>query len=138
MPDRAELTASSSKINCMESTHSDDQMFAALDEKIRAEAEAKMQAIRLVAVAHRTLTKTREEFAAQDAKNVSALDSALAEARKAGFRESDLAQWKSADKERKSTRRTPRGRRSTAKSSPTTSREDSPSPTDQPSASAAS
>ncbi|NKU66766.1 hypothetical protein GS891_28065 [Rhodococcus hoagii] len=84
----------------MESTHSDDQMFAALDEKIRAEAEAKMQAIRLVAVCTPNADETREEFAAQDAKNVSALDSALAEARKAGFRESDLAQWKSADKER--------------------------------------
>lgn len=86
-------------------------MFAALDEKIRAEAEAKMKAIRLVATAHRTVTETREEFARKDAENVAELTSALAEASKAGFRDSDLKQWKLADRERRGPQKATRGRK---------------------------
>ncbi|MFZ2177602.1 MAG: hypothetical protein WAW17_26960, partial [Rhodococcus sp. (in: high G+C Gram-positive bacteria)] len=71
--------------------------FAALDEQIRREAEKKMQAIRVVAKAHKNLADTREEFARTDAANKKSLTDALAAARSAGFSESDLKRWQAED-----------------------------------------
>ncbi|WP_236581717.1 hypothetical protein [Rhodococcus sp. T7] len=82
--------------------------FAALDEQIRREAEKKMQAIRVVATAHKTLADTREEFARADAANKKALADALAVARSAGFSEADLKRWQADDS--KPSRRGPQRR----------------------------
>ena len=71
--------------------------FAALDEQIRREAEKKMQAIRVVATAHKTLADTREEFARADAANKKALTDAIADARSAGFTDADLKRWQADD-----------------------------------------
>lgn len=85
-----------------------DAEFAALDEQIRQEAEKKMQAIRVVATAHRTLADTREEFARTDAANKKALTDALTAARTAGFSDADLKRWQSDDS--KPSRRGPQRR----------------------------
>ncbi|WP_252190314.1 MULTISPECIES: heat shock 70 family protein [unclassified Rhodococcus (in: high G+C Gram-positive bacteria)] len=82
--------------------------FAALDEQIRREAEKKMQAIRVVATAHKTLADTREEFARTDAANKKALTDAIADARSAGFTDSDLKRWQEDDN--KASRRAPQRR----------------------------
>ncbi|MFZ2175948.1 MAG: hypothetical protein WAW17_18300 [Rhodococcus sp. (in: high G+C Gram-positive bacteria)] len=85
-----------------------DAEFAALDEQIRKEAEKKMQAIRVVATAHKSLTDTREEFARADAANKKALTDALTAAHSAGFSEADLKRWRAEDS--KPTRRGPQRR----------------------------
>lgn len=82
--------------------------FAALDEQIRREAEKKMQAIRVVATAHKTLAVTREEFARTDAANKKALTDAIADARSAGFTDAELKRWQSDDT--KTNRRGPQRR----------------------------
>jgi hypothetical protein len=82
--------------------------FAALDEQIRREAEKKMQAIRVVATAHKALADTREEFARTDAANKKALTDAIAEARSAGFTDADLKRWQADDN--KPSRRGPQRR----------------------------
>ncbi|MFC9556029.1 hypothetical protein ACFTWF_34995 [Rhodococcus sp. NPDC056960] len=94
--------------------------FAALDEQIRREAEKKMQAIRVVATAHKTLAATREEFARADAANKKALTDAITDARSAGFTDADLKRWQ-AD-ETKASRRGPqrRPRKSALKEQPGT------------------
>ena len=94
--------------------------FAALDEQIRREAEKKMQAIRVVATAHKTLADTREEFARADAANKKALTDAIADARSAGFTDADLKRWQTDDS--KTNRRGPqrRPRKSAQKEQPVT------------------
>ncbi len=57
---------------------------------MRAEADAKLAAVKPLADAYRALVADREEFTARDAKNVAAVRAARAAALKAGFTERAL------------------------------------------------
>lgn len=64
--------------------------FATLEERIRAEAERKIDVAKQLATAQRTLLAAREEFARTDAENLKAVKAATDDARAAGFTETEL------------------------------------------------
>ncbi|MFE1595078.1 hypothetical protein [Nocardia sp. NPDC058705] len=64
--------------------------YARLEDLVRAEADAKLAAVKPLADAYRKLLTDREEFAGLDAQNVAAVRATRAAALKAGFTERAL------------------------------------------------
>ncbi|WP_083581026.1 hypothetical protein [Rhodococcus rhodnii] len=89
-----------------------DREIATHVEQIRKQAEAKIEAIHVVAKAHRALTDAREEFARIDKQNADRLAAATAAARRAGFTDKELAQWAISEPTKRAPRRSAsRGKR---------------------------
>ncbi|RJO77633.1 hypothetical protein D5S18_07825 [Nocardia panacis] len=64
--------------------------YARLEDLVRAEADAKLAAVKPLADAYRKLLADREEFTGRDAENVAAVRATRAAALKAGFTERAL------------------------------------------------